>query len=162
MKAILLFIALIPFGLRAQSLSPMVISSGGGSATTSAVSLDYNLGEVAVTTLSSSNNILTQGFEQPSSGTSSIVSTQTRETGINAWPNPASYILYVKADNISAGPAFVQLIDIQGRSLNEFSNVSLSGRPLAIPMQDLQPGMYMLRVINSQDGTIETLKIIKN
>lgn len=51
----------------AQSLSPSVIASAGGSYASNQFSLDYTLGETFITTLTASNNILTQGFHQPRS-----------------------------------------------------------------------------------------------
>ncbi|MBK7761903.1 MAG: hypothetical protein IPI46_00835 [Bacteroidetes bacterium] len=51
--------------LRAQSLSPQVIASAGGFQTNSAGSLSFTIGETNTLTLSSANNMLTQGFQQP-------------------------------------------------------------------------------------------------
>lgn len=51
-------------GLCAQSISPSVIGSAGGSGTVGAVSVDWTVGEVATATLANGPNILTQGFHQ--------------------------------------------------------------------------------------------------
>lgn len=48
----------------AQSISPTVIGSAGGSGSTGGVSIDWTVGETAITTLSNGGNILTQGFHQ--------------------------------------------------------------------------------------------------
>lgn len=48
----------------AQSISPSVIASSGGSGTVGGVTVDWTVGEVAVTTLDNGTNILTQGFHQ--------------------------------------------------------------------------------------------------
>ena len=62
---ILLTATLISFYASAQSLSPQVIASAGGYASSGGVSLSWTLGETFTTTLQNGNNILTQGFQQP-------------------------------------------------------------------------------------------------
>lgn len=65
------FIALLLYGhtiaLQAQSLSPVVIASGGSTYTAGGYSLDFTVGETLTATLSGGSNIVTQGFHQPSS-----------------------------------------------------------------------------------------------
>ena len=48
-----------------QSLSPTLISSAGAYAAAGDITLSYSLGEIAVTTLTTDNLVLTQGFHQP-------------------------------------------------------------------------------------------------
>lgn len=59
----------------AQSLTPQVVASGGGSFTAGGYTLDFTIGEPTVTTLIAGSSILTQGFQQPNaqSGTSCAV-----------------------------------------------------------------------------------------
>ncbi|MCB0794117.1 MAG: hemagglutinin protein [Flavobacteriales bacterium] len=65
MRTLILAIATsCPAALIAQSLSPTVIASTGGSGTVGGVSVDWTVGEVAVTTLDNGTNRLTQGFHQ--------------------------------------------------------------------------------------------------
>jgi hypothetical protein len=51
--------------LNAQSVSPQVIASSGGYQSNTAGSLSFTIGETNTKTLSSANNMLTQGFQQP-------------------------------------------------------------------------------------------------
>jgi len=51
--------------LKAQTISPKVISSGGGSVSNNGVNISYTIGETAVNTLQNGNIILTQGQQQP-------------------------------------------------------------------------------------------------
>lgn len=50
--------------LVAQSISPQVIGSTGGSGTASGITVDWTVGEVAVTTISNGSNTISQGFHQ--------------------------------------------------------------------------------------------------
>jgi hypothetical protein len=51
--------------LISQTLSPTVIASCGGYTSNGGVSLSWTAGESFTTTLTSANNLLTQGFQQP-------------------------------------------------------------------------------------------------
>ncbi|MEZ4808043.1 MAG: hemagglutinin protein [Flavobacteriales bacterium] len=50
--------------LTAQSITPSVVGSAGGSGTAGATTLSWTVGEMSVSTLNNGNNILTQGFHQ--------------------------------------------------------------------------------------------------
>jgi hypothetical protein len=49
----------------AQSISNKVIPSGGGTSATGNLQLTFTIGETMIPTLSTANNIITQGFQQP-------------------------------------------------------------------------------------------------
>ena len=61
----LLFILSWAVCIHAQSLSPSVLPASGGYFNAGGNSLSWTMGETFTTTLSSTNNILTQGFQQP-------------------------------------------------------------------------------------------------
>src|SRR3989442_14473369 len=68
MKKIILLILLsgLSFALRAQTLTPFVVSTSGAFYSNGAGMLSTTIGELAaVTTLSGGSNYLTQGFQQP-------------------------------------------------------------------------------------------------
>lgn len=67
-KVLISLCAIVSEGLFAQTISSTVVSSGGGYSTGSTVNLSWTLGELATETLSNSNLILTQGFQQPVEG----------------------------------------------------------------------------------------------
>ena len=68
MKKVYTFILLLyALSAGAQSTTPTVVASSGGFFSNTAGMLSFTVGELAaVTTLSSPNNYLTQGFQQPS------------------------------------------------------------------------------------------------
>ena len=81
----------------AQNLSPTVVNASGGVIQNSSYSLEWSLGELAVSTLSSSANILTQGFLQPIAttvGTDDLFD----ESRFTAFPNPVSDWLNLQTD----------------------------------------------------------------
>lgn len=66
-KLLISLFATLSTGLFAQTLNPTVITTAGGYTTGATVSLSWTLGELATETLSNSNLVLTQGFQQPDS-----------------------------------------------------------------------------------------------
>lgn len=66
LKALLLIMPVFMSTIaRTQSLSPKVIATGGGYQTSVNASLSFTIGESVTQTLTASNNMLTQGFQQP-------------------------------------------------------------------------------------------------
>ena len=66
--------ALVSLGISAQSLTPTVIASTGGFSSNANGSLSYTVGEMTmVQTFSANNNILTQGFQQPTNNVTGII-----------------------------------------------------------------------------------------
>ena len=89
-----LAIFLVPVAMKAQMLTPTVIASTGGYASSSAggFSLSYTVGEMTmVQTFTSGGNILTQGFQQPilDTVTGLINITQDQFGSFVIYPNPA-------------------------------------------------------------------------
>jgi len=71
MKTILMILCLAATaGIKAQSLSPVVIAASGDYSEGTGVSLSWTLGEIATETFGNGSVILTQGFQQPVEGIS--------------------------------------------------------------------------------------------
>jgi hypothetical protein len=69
MKKLLMSIfTIVSASVFSQALSPIVVSSAGDHSTTTSVSLNWTLGELATETFSNGSYTLTQGFHQPVEG----------------------------------------------------------------------------------------------
>lgn len=92
MKKLLILFAFTGFVFlaNAQSLSPTVIASSGGFFSNANGSLSYTVGEMTmVQTFTSSNNILTQGFQQPNDNIVGLLDFVKDPTGTFVlYPNP--------------------------------------------------------------------------
>ncbi|MCB0791445.1 MAG: T9SS type A sorting domain-containing protein [Flavobacteriales bacterium] len=67
--------------------------------------------------------------------------------GIVTWPNPVEDLLNVAFISDMHGPAWVEVLDLEGRIVRTESATLVSGRNLVrIPTQDLGAGMYMVRI----------------
>ena len=71
------------------------------------------------------------------------------------WPNPTAEELTITVEG--TGSARIEVMDAQGRSLR--SMTSIGGGRVEVPMADLVPGAYLLRVV--QDGLIGVRSFIR-
>jgi len=90
-NAVLLFLLIFSVHLSiAQELKPVILSTAGTSYQGSSITIDWTLGELAITRVSNSNDQITQGFHQPTY-TITKVNTLTEDIGrIKVFPNPTS------------------------------------------------------------------------
>ena len=101
--------------------SQIVVNASGGSLSSGNQKLDYAIGEVATTTLSTTNNHLKQGLLQPFTvlvNTNDLFDPQFTFT---AYPNPVSNELIIQTSYTQ----FTQLeiIDIQGKIIRKMASI---------------------------------------
>ena len=144
----LLFVRII----EAQNLSPTVVNSAGGVISNSSNSLEWSLGELAVSTLTSTNNLLTQGFLQP---TTTIVGTEApfEESRFSAFPNPVSDWLILQTDIPDIET--VQVHDVLGRLVLQ------STFQQNIDVHQLNSGIYIVSLFSNQARLLHSFKINK-
>lgn len=109
---------------QAQQLSPHIINSGGNYSLSGSVLLEQNIGDFAVTTISTSSFMYTQGFLQPDKGSTTIIP-PVQDVVIGG-----SYLL----DN--AGTTF-----INGNIMLEFTSGEIASTTLADANKMLTQGL---------------------
>src|SRR5687767_2921467 len=166
MKAILIFICSILFHTLsfAQSPDPSVLASAGGVNTNSRLSLEWTLGETSIGTLSSSNNLYTEGFHQPviivaKSKKPEIVKTRIRDIHITIAPNPVLSALSVKFSGKIESRISLSLVSASGKIILQSQHLAKSNTS-TIAMSHLPGGVYFLRVTDA-NGLIKSFEIIK-
>lgn len=146
--------------LSAQTLSPEVLSSNGGSSLSSSVQMDWTIGEIAIETLHSSNGIYTEGFHQPIlTVQKDNYSLQEEASGqgkrfddIIVTPNPVSTSLNV---HFTAGYEVhlsFQLLSSEGTLAKQGEGYPIDG-DMQIELTGLPAGLYILR-LHDEVGTI--------
>lgn len=158
-KFILLGIVLCATALlsQAQTLSPEVISSAGGKMQNSSLTLDWTLGETAVSKWSSPTGFTTEGFHQPILQVTLLPAYSSPKVSIA--PNPVQSILNVQVMEASQKALFVQLVDVQGRILVQ--RTQLGSGNTELNMSDLPSGIYFLQVLQQNGKTLEAFKVVK-
>ena len=144
----------------AQSLSPAVISSSGGSGEANGTLLSWTIGETMTQTFSSDTLLLTQGFQQ---GYFSITTSLDELTGlgfkVNLYPNPVNQDLNIEFSENPTSQVQLKLMDLTGkvivtRIVNSPSNI------LRLNMNDLTAGVYFLEIRMQMKRTV--FKILKH
>ncbi len=160
MKKILLFLSVcfsINFSV-AQSLSPQIISTSGTSFIGSSAQLDWTLGEPVTAALTNSNNILTQGFQQPNLLTTAIDDVPA-DYSVTIFPNPAIDFVNLQIQNALNESLLIDLYTIEGKLLK--SQQINSSTHLQIDMTAYSSGTYLLSIKNSS-AKIKSFRIIKS
>ena len=140
-----------------QSLEPTVIASDGGFAVVASGTIAWTLGETVTETFSSANNILTQGFHQPSMINVNGIGNNTIP-GMSVYPNPAAESININLTHLPQDNYTIELFDILGNKVSEM-NVSGNGI-IFFPLTQFANGVYMLSV--SSAGFSQSYKVIKS
>lgn len=150
--SILLLALLFVRTIEAQNLSPTVVNSSGGVIQNSSHSLEWSLGELVVSTLSSPNNLLTEGFLQPNLA---IVGTEDLfdESRLAVFPNPVSDWLNLQTDIPDIKT--VQVHDVLGRLVLQ------SGFQPLLDVQQLERGTFVVSLYDKQNQFLHSFKINK-
>lgn len=152
------------FTAMSQSPDPSIISAGGGSDKTAAISLDWTIGEYAVETITSATKMYTQGFHQPllieTIATARTASDADNYT-ISIAPNPIISIVNFGIVSTKAGRVFIAISDVNGLIFIQ-KNIAVNSGNLQINMSSMRAGTYILTV---RDGVaahvIKSYRIIK-
>ncbi len=143
----------------AQSVTPDVLSASGGHGNSGEQQISWTIGEPVITTATSGANTLTQGFQQPWVD----ISTDEEETiasgpGIAVYPNPTRHLLNVVYDGSPGNDRF-ELHDASGRIVQ---GDRVTSTHTVLNMEHYASGMYMLRLLGSDDSVLRTFKINVN
>ncbi|MBU6204360.1 MAG: T9SS type A sorting domain-containing protein [Bacteroidetes bacterium] len=149
--------------IRAQSLTPTVVSSTGNFKVTGGYSLSSTVGEPITTTVTSANYILTQGFQQQSLKGVSVQEIQTENLNINVFPNPAAEEVHVLILSPRASNTQVKMFDIIGREIIVPTTIINEGtqKQFTLNLNSLSASMYFISVYDQINRTTQTIKIQK-
>ncbi len=136
-----------------QSIQPFVVNASGGIIQNDKISLDWSLGELAITTLGTPNNLLTQGFLQPLIAPITGISNEFSSGDIIAFPNPFSSHLYFKTS--ISNIANLAVYDILNRKVLTIKFAH------DVDLHHLGNGLYFIVLFDKKQHPICNLKIIK-
>lgn len=148
--ASLLLLSGISSAAYAQSLTTVAFNSTGFSFNDKGYSIDSNIGEAVISTITTSNSVITQGLLQPEILDPCQVAT------LMFYPNPTQDELFVSAENCELPIERVSVFDMKGV---EVAVQSLeSGK---VNLQELSSGIYIVRSYFKDDEVAGTFKISK-
>ena len=142
--------------LKAQTLTPQVLSTAGTSFVNGTNVLDWTLGEPATFTLNNGTNLLTQGFHQ-----NDLLITQVENLdnsfGVTVFPNPTADFVQIQFDKATNNNV-IELFSVEGKLLlSETKNATTISQ---IDMSKYSNGTYLLKIKTVNNN--KSYKIIKN
>jgi len=156
MRQILLTITFSSIGFISFGQQEIVASSGEhfSSANTE---MSFTIGEPIITTSTSQNTTLTQGFQQSNLEITTINEKVVDDIAVDVFPNPVVDLITISNTNNKEGLS-VRLMDLNGKVI-EYDQLNATKQEYNL--SNLQTGVYLVEVLNSENLSIKTFKIIK-
>jgi hypothetical protein len=155
-KTLKILIAFCLFGygaLRAQE----IITPSGDYFSNSNGSLSSTIGEPINETLTGSENVITQGFQQSKLTITSVNELPNLDYTITAFPNPAKEHVKIKCDSQKNENLSYELYDNSGKLLQK---KQFDGSETEISFSNLKPSDYYIK-IDSGQKEVKVFKIVK-
>lgn len=146
---------------QAQTLTPTVVSAGGGTAHTSSMSLEWTAGEAAVRPVASSRRLYTQGFHQPLRVEKFVHDNPEAAWQVSAAPNPTTSALNVRLTAPADADVLLELTDATGRPLLSAPTRANDKAGAAFDLSTLPAGLYLIQVRGETGRLTRTHKVIK-
>lgn len=146
-------------------LDRSVIAMGGGYFENKEMKLSFTVGDYFTETVSNNSDlILTQGFQQPDGKVStSIKLPDNTQVILSVFPNPVMSKLNIQYFGEQNMDIKIEVYDVLGKSVVVRNEQSNAGQQMqyAIDLQSLMPGIYIVKISNTQKDLNATFKITK-
>ena len=152
-KILLLFLMCgLSLALRAQSLTPTVVSTSGAFFSVGGVGmLSTTIGELAAVTTLTNGNILTQGFQQAWDFGVSVPEIHDNGLAFEVYPNPSSGMIILAMNTEQDSKVTVKVYDVLGKTVYfESLNHSSGFATHEINLRHMAEGVYLLEVSNTE------------
>ena len=145
-----------------QSQRPQqyILSSVGSSYQGKSIVVDWTLGELAVTTIYGSSNVISQGFHQPKLIITALNDLNIAFTKVLVYPNPTSDLVIMNLNFDKIHPVQVSLHEITGKILWQ---ANYKGQQIqeTTSLGNYANGTYLFSVILTDTNSKQTFKIQK-
>ncbi|MCB9033297.1 MAG: T9SS type A sorting domain-containing protein [Chitinophagales bacterium] len=154
----ILFIIIFLFTIKAYTQE--VIATTGNHYSNTNYSMSFTIGEPIITTYTTSNIIMTQGFHQTKlTDIASFIKNFYSDATISVFPNPAvnSVQINLKSDKLIQYKTNVY--DISGKLI--YQTALLNATQQQIEVSHWSVGTYIIQVVDDKNQALATAKIIK-
>lgn len=141
-----------------QTLTPDLVTTSGDFYKTGTGSLSLSIGEPLTETYTTTNNLLTQGFQQSKWTVSPTGINDPKTIDLKVFPNPVTDRLNIEFPS-GSGQAFdISLFDINGKLLFKKVGLNATGQ---IDLSNINESSLILKVYNLNTKTNQSFKIQK-
>ncbi len=147
-----------------QTIQRATISSSAGShSNPGALQLQSNIGELMIETYTATN-ILTQGFAQPEPPLITVNVNQFSFADGKVFPNPVTDNLFVQLNLPNYDDVSIELIDMLGKTqlVNIIKQETIGKSIYQLNMQNIDAGIYFVRIVSVKNQLNKTVKVNKN
>lgn len=160
-QLLLIFCSGLSFTAHPQSMSREILTAAGGTGIYKDHMIEWTLGELAIETYNSPDQIVTQGFQQPSLGIKSLRTVATPDPfAIRVFPNPVKDKLTIVLESKDDAKIIVHVTDMLGKKLAAAVTDSRQGIR-ELDFSGFQPGIYLLTILKPTGEMISTFRIAK-
>lgn len=158
MKNYLFLILVLTISVSAKAQQLEVVATSGDFYENSSGSLSWTLGEVVIETLSETNFIITQGFQQSKLTVTAINDLQTSGIELSVYPNPTNSFLLIEVKTDNQRDLQINLFDLNGKLILQ---KKITGSKQTVYMQNYKPAIYILKITEG-NKEIRTYQIVKH
>lgn len=161
-RILIILLSALPAVIFAQSAERQVVGTAGGYYVGSDLRVSSTVGQPVTATGTSATIILTQGFQQPGTGSLGI---EDIETGlsVNAYPNPTDGKVILEMDSPNVMDLNIQVLDFNGTVISKpLQKQRVFGSSShEIDFLEMAAGNYFLLLTNAKGNLRQTIKIVK-
>ena len=145
-----------------QSIQRSVIfSSAGNYADAGTLHLQSNIGELMADTYAHPQGMLSQGFVQPETMMITLVNDHAGKIEAKAFPNPVTDKLYIELGATDVSSLVIEVFDLLGKKQSLPLSKANAGGHYELSFEDMQAGIYFVRISSGSGHYTKTFKINK-
>lgn len=127
----------------------------GGEATGGGGTLSYSLGQVGYSVVQGLGGTSGAGVQQPYEYLVLAVENVDQDPAVHVAPNPAAEGVQLTFEKLPDPGALYLVLDAAGQVVR---TATITGTTMHIPLADLPPALYLLRITGSSPSTFQLIK----
>jgi hypothetical protein len=157
------FVMLLSISMKAQTLSPSVISSSGAFYSVGGNSLSVTVAEMTmVQSFIQPTNMLTQGFQQPEQLTTVIAENEVMHGDLLVYPNPTNGQFNMSYNAVNDADYIVRIFNSIGQVVFDQSyGAAIGSNKTSFDIGKFRQGIYMLELSTTDSNGKQRSSIYK-
>jgi len=148
----------MPGLIYAQEIGSSSINAAGTEYSNEHAIVNWTIGQTAISTLSSDDAILTQGFQQYLYSVTEVPTDFTNDIQISAYPNPTDNFVFIEFSDDEYLGGTIEILDLNGK-LIDIKEIYNTKTP--IELSQYAPSLFLINIKQSNQ-ILKTYKIIRN